>query len=122
MTTEIDRKERPNPYGLYWCWVWWAIQIPVADLVESTEIWCRAWDSLQTPQPTEPTWTLMGQQANHVFRVKVHSKESESGEKVFSFEHPTQPGQLRGGWAERIVDKYESAGYGRIDYVSQSSS
>jgi nitrate reductase (NAD(P)H) len=121
LTSEIDRKEKPNPYGMYWCWVWWAKSIPVADLVECTEIWCRAWDSLQSPQPTEPTWTLMGQHANHVFRVKVHTKESATGENAFWFEHPTQPGHLGGGWAERIVDKFESAGYGRIDYVSNSS-
>ncbi|KAG7345914.1 oxidoreductase molybdopterin binding protein [Nitzschia inconspicua] len=119
LTTELNRKERPNPYGMYWCWVWWAISIPVAALVGCKEIWCRAWDSSQAPQPIKPTWTLMGQHANHVFRVKVHTRENESGEHFFWFEHPTQPGQLRGGWAERIVEKYDSAGYGRIDYASQ---
>lgn len=118
-TTTLDRKERPNPYGMYWCWVWWAISIPVADLMECREIWCRAWDGNQTPQPTEPTWTLMGQHANHVFRVKVHTRLNKDGENAFWFEHPTLAGQQRGGWAERVVDKFPAAGYGTIDYSAE---
>jgi nitrate reductase (NAD(P)H) len=120
LTATIDRKEKPNPYGMYWCWVWWAISIPTADLVGCEEIWCRAWDSLQSPQANEPTWSLMGQQMNHVFRVKVRTDrtDGEVGDHVFRFEHPTQPGQLEGGWATRVVDKFKSAGYGTVTYGS----
>lgn len=112
--TTIDRKERPNDYGLYFCWVWWQIEINGCDLVGCDEIWCRAWDDANSPQPENPTWTLMGQNANHVFRVKVHADKTSTGEHVFRFEHPTQPGQQSGGWATRPAEKFTSAGYGRI--------
>lgn len=110
----IDRKERPNEYGMYWCWIWWTFDIKGADLVGCSEIWCRAWDDALSPQPENPTWTLMGQHANHIFRVKVHADQTASGEHVFRFEHPTQPGQQSGGWATRPADKFSSAGYGKI--------
>jgi nitrate reductase (NAD(P)H) len=113
---KIDRKERPNAYGMYWCWIFWAYEIEVSSLIGCNEIWCRAWDGANNPQSIEPTWTLMGQNANHVFRVKVHTDRSTNGECVFRFEHPTQPGLLPGGWATRVADKFQSAGYGRITY------
>jgi nitrate reductase (NAD(P)H) len=118
---DIERKERPNPYGMYWCWIWWTLQVPVADLLDCKEIWCRAWDDANNPQPNDPTWTLMGQNSNHVFRVKVHKGVApvdhagqQKDEHVLWFEHPTQPGQQEGGWATRTADKFKSAGYGRI--------
>lgn len=111
----IDRRERPNEYGMYWCWVWWTFDLNVADLVGCEEIWVRAWDDANNPQPLEPTWTLMGQNLNHIFRVKVHTDTTATGDKVFRFEHPTQPGQQTGGWATRRAAKYRSAGYGRVE-------
>lgn len=112
--TEIDRKERPNEYGMYWCWVWWSYDAKGADLIGCEEIWCRAWDDALSPQPENPTWTLMGQQANHIFRVKVHTDQTATGENVFRFEHPTQPGQQSGGWATRPATKFPYAGYGQL--------
>ena len=32
----------------------------------------------------------------------------------FRFEHPTQQGQLEGGWMTRLSDKPDSAGFGRL--------
>lgn len=113
---KIDRKERPNPYGMYWCWIWWSYSVEVSNLLDCKEIWCRAWDGANNPQPIEPTWTLMGQNANHVFRVKIHVDRNSSGECVLRFEHPTQPGQQTGGWATRVADKFPSAGFGLISY------
>jgi len=112
---QIFRKEQPNPYGKYWCWIWWSFKLPVADLVGKKEIWCRAWDTSNSPQPEKPVWTLMGQSSNHIFRVKVHM-DVQSDENSFRFEYPTQPGQQSGGWATRIADKVKSAGYGPITY------
>eukprot|EP00957_Ditylum_brightwellii_P137484 10482124-Ditylum_brightwellii.AAC.1 len=113
---KITRQEAPNPYGKYWCWIWWSFEIPVADLVGTSEIWCRAWDTSNSPQPEKAVWTLMGQSSNHVFRVKVHKDRSQKGEVAFRFEYPTQPGTQSGGWATRVSDKVKSAGYGPIEY------
>lgn len=109
---EIHRTEKPNPYGKVWCWIWWSYEVEAATLQE--EIWVRAWDTSNSPQPERPVWTLMGQSSNHVFRVKVHIVQ-ENGKTVYKFEHPTQPGQQAGGWATRAADKVKSAGYGKID-------
>lgn len=107
-------KERPTPHGMYWCWVWWTYDLPVADLVGANELWCRAWDESNNTQPHEPTWNLMGMGNNQVFRVKVHLEKDAAGDHLFRFEHPTQPGQQTGGWMTRTSEKPVSAGYGKI--------
>jgi len=110
----IDRKERPTEYGMYWCWIWWTYPLQVADLVGCNEIWCRAWDESNNPQPTHPTWNLMGMGNNQCFRIKVHVDRTATGEHVFRFEHPTQPGQQTGGWMTTLAGKPESAGFGKL--------
>lgn len=111
---EIERKEKPNDYGMYWCWIWWTFKLKVADLVGCKEIMCRAWDESNNCQPMNPTWNLMGMGNNQVFRVKVHMDKTASGEHVFRFEHPTQPGQQTGGWMTKLAEKPDSAGFGRL--------
>ena len=112
---KIDRKERPTEHGMYWCWIWWAFDLNVADLVGCQEIWCRAFDESNNLQPDRQTWNLMGMGNNQVFRVKVHMDKTATGEHVFRFEHPTQPGQQSGGWMQRFSDKPQSAGFGRLE-------
>ena len=99
---------------MYWCLIWWTFKLKVADLVGCKEIWCRAWDDANNCQPTNPTWNLMGMGNNQVFRVKVHMDKTASGEHVFRFEHPTQPGQEKGGWMTTAGGKPDSAGFGRL--------
>jgi len=111
---ELDRKEKPTDYGMYWCWIWYSYKLKVADLVGCKEIMCRAWDESNNPQPTNPTWNLMGMGNNQVFRVKVHMTKASNGEHVFQFEHPTQPGQQTGGWMTTVAGKPDSAGFGRL--------
>ena len=89
----LNRKKRPTEHGMFWCWVWWAINLPVADLVGCHEIWYCSFDSSNNLQPDRQTWNLMGMGNNQVFRVKVHMDKTPSSEHVFRFEHPTQPGQ-----------------------------
>jgi len=109
-----ERKERPTPHGMYWCWIWWSFSVKVADFIGCREIMCRAWDESNNPQPMNPTWNLMGMGNNQVFRVKVHLDKTAAGEHVFRFEHPTQPGQLTGGWMTKAGGKPDSAGFGRL--------
>jgi len=111
---DLDRKEQPNDYGMYWCWTWWSFKLKVADLVGCKEIMCRAWDESNNCQPMNPTWNLMGMGNNQCFRIKVHLDKTASGEHVFRFEHPTQPGQQTGGWMTTVAGKPDSAGFGRL--------
>jgi nitrate reductase (NAD(P)H) len=111
---DIERKEKPTDYGMYWCWIWWTFKIPVSDFIGAKELWCRAWDESNNPQPLNPTWNLMGMGNNQVFRVKIHIDRKPNGEVVFRFEHPTQPGQQTGGWMTKIHEKPESAGFGKL--------
>jgi len=111
---EIDRKEQPTAYGMYWCWIWWAFKLPVEQFVGAKEIWCRAWDESSNPQPNDPTWNLMGMGNNQVFRIKIHIDRKSTGEVVFRFEHPTQAGQQPGGWMTKLAGKPESAGFGKL--------
>ena len=118
----LNVKEQPTPHGMYWCWVWWTYDLPVADLVGAKEVWCRAWDESNNTQPHEPTWNLMGMGNNQIFRIKIHLEKNHLGEHVFRFEHPTQPGQQTGGWMARNSEKPESAGYGKILDEMEASS
>ena len=111
---DLHRTERPTEYGMYWCWIWWSFGLKVADLVGCKEIWCRAWDESNNTQSNDPTWNLMGMGNNQTFRVKVHTDKTSSGEHVFRFEHPTQPGQLTGGWMTTIAGKPNAAGFGKL--------
>ena len=111
---DIERKEQPNDYGMYWAWIWWTFKLKVSDLVGCKEIWCRAWDDANNTQPIHPTWNLMGMGNNQVFRVQVHMDKTANGEHVFRFEHPTQPGQQKGGWMTKASGKPISAGFGRL--------
>jgi len=116
----LTPQEVANPYGKYWCWIWWKFDLNVDQLLmpntsgNDKEIWCRAWDTSNSPQPEKPVWTLMGQSSNHFFRVKVHKQKNSQGDLFFRFEYPTQPGQQSGGWATRKSDKVKAAGYGPI--------
>ena len=110
---KINQIEKPTDHGMYWCWIWWTYDLPVADLVGCKEIWCRAWDEANNCQPNSPTWNLMGMGNNQVFRIKVHLDQIGS-KHVFRFEHPTRPGQQTGGWMTKLAEKPDSAGFGRL--------
>jgi len=93
----------------------------------------RAWDEGNNTQPDKPTWNLMGMLNNPWFRIKVHhqvhrsqvnasddvdgegvvvvggvTKEEEEEEKDYisdaTFEHPTLPGALSGGWMQAMKE------------------
>ena len=120
----LHRKEQPTDHGMYWCWVWWTFELPVADLIGCSQVMCRAWDESNNCQPMNPTWNLMGMGNNQVFRVLVHcAKDATTGRHIFYFEHPTQPGQQTGGWMTKVATKPDAAGFGRLlDQVDAASS
>lgn len=110
----LDRKEQPNDYGMYWCWLWWTFKFDVIDMLTCKEIWVRAWDEASNAQPNSPTWNLMGMGNNQVFRIKIHLQKNAHGQHELRFEHPTQPGQQKGGWMTKLSHKPKSAGYGLL--------
>jgi len=114
LLAKIHRKEVPTDYDMQWCWIWWSFKIHVIDMLTCKEIWSRSWDESNNCQPNNPTWNLMGMGNNQVFRVKVHLQKSTIGQHELRFEHPTQPGQLEGGWMKRLGSKPKSAGYGLL--------
>jgi nitrate reductase (NAD(P)H) len=69
---KLNQVERPNDYGMYWCWVWWQFDLPVTELVGAKEIWCRAWDEANNAQPNDPTWNLMGECDRSSFHVSLN--------------------------------------------------
>jgi len=93
----------------HWCWAWWSTHIPSERLEQCEEIMCRAQDSAHNTQPLHLTWNLMGMMNNCVFRIKVHSKEDDSGKSALWFEHPTMPGAKKGGWMTPEAGKYDAA-------------
>ncbi|KAL2609555.1 hypothetical protein R1flu_028128 [Riccia fluitans] len=97
---------QPTKHGMYWSWCFWETRVDVMELVESTEIVVRAWDSAMNTQPENPSWNFLGTMNNCWYRVKIHREklvddpEAFQDEQAVFFEHPTQPGNLTGGWLD----------------------
>ena len=79
---DLERKERPTDYGIHWCWLWWSLKIPVADLVGCKEISCRAWDESSNAQPNNPTWNLMGMGTIRSFMLVSHGPRRQRRTRV----------------------------------------
>lgn len=94
----IHAPEKPRPGAKHWCWVFWEVDIDVAQLIASKEISCRAWQG-QNTQPREHTWNLLGMMNNSHYVCRIHPVR-ENGDFGLHFEHPVQAGALPGGWME----------------------
>ncbi|XP_077213361.1 nitrate reductase [NADH]-like [Tasmannia lanceolata] len=106
----IERPEKPNKYGRYWCWCFWSLEVEVLDLLRSKEIAVRAWDETHNTQPEKLIWNLMGMMNNCWFRVKMNVCKPHKDEIELVFEHPTQPANQPGGWMapQKHLEKSES--------------
>jgi len=82
----------------HWCWSWWETEVATERLQSCEEILCRAVDSNQNMQPANLTWNVMGMMNNCLFRVKVHRLSDPKFGPALWFEHPTMPGNEKGGW------------------------
>ncbi|KAG8167578.1 hypothetical protein KVR01_003267 [Diaporthe batatas] len=86
------------------CWCFWSLDIPVADLVpaggrDTSDVMVRAMDESMMVQPRDLYWSVLGMMNNPWFRVVVH-RDGETGE--LRFEHPTIPILNRDGWMDRV--------------------
>lgn len=102
----------------HWCWCFWSYAVPIQRLVQCKELIVRAWDQTNNTQPMHLTWNVMGMMNNCVFRVKVRRAVSEAGLSL-KFEHPTQPGNVPGGW---MVKDEEASPKSAEQSMSTSSS
>jgi hypothetical protein len=68
----------------YWTWVHWELDVCILDFVHCEEVLCRAWDWSQNTQPSELTWTLLGQGNNSHFRLKCHKEVNEKVHFLFN--------------------------------------
>jgi nitrate reductase (NAD(P)H) len=78
------------------CWSFWSLEIPVADLASSDAILVRAVDDALSAQPRDMYWSVLGMMNNPWFRIAI-TKEGN----ILKFEHPTHPAKS-GGWMERV--------------------
>ncbi|KAF4551949.1 Nitrate reductase-like protein [Elsinoe fawcettii] len=79
------------------CWCFWDIDIPVAELKEAKDIFIRCMDEAMNIQPRDMYWSVLGMMNNPWYRVTI-SHEND----YLRFEHPTQPALMPGGWMERV--------------------
>ena len=78
------------------CWCFWSIDIPLAEMQTAKDLLVRAMDESMNLQPKDMYWSVLGMMNNPWFRVTI-TKEGD----VLHFEHPTQPALMPGGWMER---------------------
>lgn len=79
------------------CWCFWTLDIPVADMAVAQDIFVRAMDEAMNMQPRDMYWNVMGMMNNPWFRVTI-LREGDT----LKFEHPIQAGLIPGGWMQRI--------------------
>lgn len=95
---QLQRPEKPTKYGRQWCWVFWQLTLDARALLLAPTLRCRAWDAGNNTQPRDITWNVMGMGNNCHFTVHVHQQRDAEGNVSLRFEHPTEPGALKGGW------------------------
>lgn len=78
------------------CWCFWSMSLPIADLENSDALLVRAMDEALSIQPRDMYWSVLGMMNNPWFRVTITKEDG-----VLKFEHPTHPAKP-GGWMERV--------------------
>lgn len=84
------------------CWCFWSLEIPLADLALAGDVMVRAMDDAMMVQPRDLYWSVLGMMNNPWFRVVVHREEGGGGGRALRFEHPTQPILNADGWMDRV--------------------
>ena len=79
------------------CWCFWDLDIPLAQLQASDDIIVRAMDEAMMVQPRDMYWSVLGMMNNPWFRVVIHHEGH-----ALRFEHPILPALMPGGWMERV--------------------
>ncbi|KAI9304051.1 hypothetical protein BJ944DRAFT_203361 [Cunninghamella echinulata] len=80
----------------FWTWTLWQVEIPITDLIRSSELVVRAWDVSQNTQPEHLIWNLMGMMNNCWYRIKFQWLSEHA--LAVEANHPTLAGPMPGGW------------------------
>jgi len=113
--TTLTHPWAPTRYGRHWCWTLWELTIDARALLLCSTLRVRAWDSANNTQPRDITWNVMvrplcaaaqatsdtrsqGMGNSCHFTVRVQQSVDADGGVRLRFEHPTEPGALKGGW------------------------
>nr|QPB70507.1 NitA [Volvox powersii] len=85
---DIQRFEKPNAYGKYWCWVHWTLNVMTFDFLTAKEVLLRAWDETMNTQPAVITWNVMGMMNNCYYRIRIQPQVESDGVMGLRFQHP----------------------------------
>lgn len=90
------------------CWVFWAVEVPIADLVQTRVLAVRAMDEATAVMPRDMYWNATSMGNNCWFRVvarRISRSEAVADGTAASdilFEHPSIVGQPDDGWMQRL--------------------
>lgn len=79
------------------CWCFWSLDLSKEELKSTKDIFVRSMDESMNVQPRDMYWSVLGMMNNPWFRVTIDVQGD-----TMSFEHPTQPALIPGGWMERV--------------------
>ncbi|KAL2021895.1 hypothetical protein VTK56DRAFT_6490 [Thermocarpiscus australiensis] len=83
----------------FWTWLFWHVDVELADLVRAPSITVKCMDAAKNTQPRDLTWNIMGMMNNSWYTVKLELvADQEDGTAAVLFRHPTEAGPLSGGW------------------------
>ncbi|GAB1318017.1 hypothetical protein MFIFM68171_08227 [Madurella fahalii] len=83
----------------FWSWVFWQIDVELADLVRAPSVVVRCLDAAKNTQPRELTWNVMGMMNNSWYTVMTETiTDHEDNTPAVLFRHPTEAASLSGGW------------------------
>ncbi|CAO3645984.1 unnamed protein product [Cunninghamella blakesleeana] len=106
---DVIKKLNPPPNQdkpRFWTWTLWQIEIPITDLIRSSELVVRAWDVSQNTQPENLIWNLMGMMNNCWYRVKFQWLSEHA--LAVEAHHPTLAGPMPGGWMNQQSSQEEN--------------
>ena len=95
--------EAPVRHGnKFWTWCFWHVDVNMSDIVASSGIRVRAWDTKLLSQPEEPTWNILGSMNNAQYIVKPETVHDD--EPHVLFRHPVEAGNGASGWMKSNTD------------------
>jgi nitrate reductase (NAD(P)H) len=94
--------EYPVRHGnKFWAWVFWDVEVELADLVKAPGVVVRCSGAGKNMQPKEFQWNVMGMMNNSWYTVKAEIElGGEDHSPAVVFKHPTEAGASTGGWMQ----------------------
>lgn len=94
--------EYPIRHGRkFWTWVFWDVEVDLADLARAPGITVRCYDALKNTQPRETRWNILGMMNNAWYTVKAETVlDGDKEGPAVLFRHPTEAASSTGGWMQ----------------------